>query len=203
MIKRIAPHANTTIVPIKNALLVLRPWTLLASTTGWKAHRDMIVHYRANPRSTVYMLERAHKFISIHAKDATIDLFVHKDVVAEVPANDYPWVRNLLGDDELNILSGSQYDTIVFLYADAIGMGWDDFEKKMFRFSHAQIIVINGRRRIFLWDPDSRRMLRQRRFMAQAWWLEWILAPWLLVVSTIHALADRLFLPSKKSGQVK
>ncbi len=201
MIKRIAPHANTTIAPIKNALFVLRPWTLPASTTGWKAYRDMIVHYRANPRSISYMLERANEFISAHAPDASINLLVHKAIINEVPAKDYPWIKNLISEDELSVL-GSLYDIVVFLYMDAIGMGWDDFEKKLLRFSGSQFIIINGRRRIFLWDAESRRMLRQRRFLAQAWWLEWLLAPWLLVTSTIYALFDTLFLPSKfKTGK--
>lgn len=198
MMKIIAPHPNASVAPVKNALFILRPWTLPASIKGWKAYRDSIVHYRANPRSTAYMLERAREFISAHAQDASIDLFVHKDVSGEVTTKDHPWIKNILGDDELDKSSGTQYDTIVFLYADAIGIGWDNFEKKMFRFSPAQFTVINGRRRIFLWDSESRRMLRQRRFMAQAWWLEWLLAPWLLVVSAIYALADMLFLPLKK-----
>jgi hypothetical protein len=197
MIKRLAPHQNTSIAPVTKALLVLRPWTLPASTTGWKAHRDMIVHYRANPRSAVYMLERAQEFISAHAPATAFDLMVHKDVRQDVSTQDYPWITNLLGEEQLDRLRPGEYHTIVFLYADAIGLGWDPLENSIRRLAPAQFIVINGRRRVFLWDAESRSKLRLRRFLAQAWWLEWLLAPWLLVVSTIYALTDMLFAPSK------
>lgn len=197
--KIIAPHANASVAPIKNALFVLRPWTLTASNSGWKAYRDMIVHYRANPRGTAYMLERAREFISAYAESASTDLFVHRDVAHEVTAKEHPWIVNILDDTKLSSVSGSQYDTVVFLYADAIGIGWGDFEREMLRFAPAQFIVINGRRRIFFWDPESRKMLRWRRFMALAWWLEWFLAPWLLITSTFYAFSDML--RSKKTRQ--
>lgn len=201
MIKIIAPHPNASVAPVKNALFILRPWTLPASKKGWKAYRDMIVHYRANPRDTKYMLERAAEFVSVHAQGAAINLYVHEDMLNGVAGKDYPWINNILGDAELKALKENQNDTIVFLFADATGMGWNDFEQQMLRFSPAQFIVINGRRRIFFWDKESRRMLRQRRFLAQAWWLEWCLAPWLVLTSAFYALADSFRV--KKSRQVR
>ncbi len=193
MLKIIAPHANASVAPPKKVAFILRPWTLVPYPSGWKAGRDLIVHYRANPRSTAYMLERAKEFAVAFAPSASIDLFVYSTVANEIVPKHHPWITNVLEDIQLNDVSGSQYDTIVFLYADAIGLGWDDFEKKMMRFSPAQFIVINGRRRIFFWDAESRRMLRLRRFMARAGWLEWFLAPWLIITSTLYALADSLF----------
>lgn len=201
MIKIITPHPNTPPPSIKNALFILRPWTLEASSKGWKAHRDMIVHYRANPRPVAYMLARADEFIAAYAKDASIDLYVHKDIADEVAAKDHAWIRNILGDDELNKLTADQYDTVIFLYADAIGLGWNDFERRMLHLVSAQFIVINGRRRIFIWNAESRRKLDWRRFVAQAWWWEWLFAPWLLVISTFYALTDVFHLSGAKEAR--
>jgi len=106
----------------KECLVCPAPMDTAGKYGCWKAYRDMIVHYRANPRSPDYMLERASEFISVHAKDASADLLVHKGILAEVQTKNYPWIRNFIADDELSDLNRDQYDTIVFLYADAIGM---------------------------------------------------------------------------------
>ena len=196
MIKIIAPHPNTTLQPTRNALFVLRPWTLSSSTAGWKAYRDLIVHYRANPRNTEYMLERANEFISNHMHNTTIDLCVHKTIENEIKPGNYPWINNIIHENEIAKIKSNQYDTIVFLYADAIGLGWNDLENKIQALSPNQVVVINGRRRVFIWDKESRKKLNFRRFMSQAWWWEWLFAPWLFITSSLFFLID-IFHPKK------
>lgn len=198
MTKILAPHSNSTLKPVHKALFVLRPWTLIASKSGWKVYRDLIVHYRANPRSTQYMLEQAHTFAVTNMSDAKIDLYIHKDISEEVTKDQYSWINSIVQAQDLQNMKPNQYDTIVFLYADAIGLGWGNFENQIRKLLPNQFIIINGRRRIFLWDDETRRKLNFRRFMSQAWWWEWLFAPWLYLISATFFIADIIH-PKKAS----
>jgi hypothetical protein len=144
------------------------------------------------------MLESVREFVTAHAPSAVLDLIMHKNIRQDVPRQDYPWIADFLDEEQLDRLNPGRYDTIIFLYADAIGLGWNQLEDRIRRLAPAQFLVINGRKRIFLWDAESQRKLRFRRFLAQAWWLEWLLAPWLLVVSTNYALRDMLLAPTTR-----
>ncbi len=189
--KILAPHANASITPIKSALFILHPWTLKQRQDGsWQAIRDYITHYRANPRTAEYMLELAGQFAHRHAVGATIDLLAEEKLSPELLEKTSTWATHILPD--LSLSEANKYDTAVLLYHDPIGLGWEDLERKLLKLNAVQYIVINGRRREFIWDQESRRMLAFRRFLARAGWLEVLLVPWLWVVAIFFYLSDVL-----------
>ena len=191
MIKIIAPHANTSLLPINNVLFVLQPWTLkLRNDSSWMAVREFRMHYRANPRNSEYMLDLANAFIHQHAKGANYDLVVGEDFVAEIPEKYRAWPSHLFTKYSFIELSKQNYDTIVLLYHDPLGLGWEDIEKFLKRLNVAQYIVINGRRREFVWDQEAQRAIAVRRLIAKMGWLEVFLAPWLWITATFFYLCD-------------
>ena len=193
MIKIIAPHPNTSLLPIKRILFVLRPWTLkVRNDSSWFAVREIRMHYRANPRTSEYMLDLAHDFVNQHAADATIDIVADKTVVSEIPEKYRTRFPRIFTDFSFGELSRQNYDTIVLLYHDPLGLGWEDTEEVLKQLNATQYIVINGRRREFIWDQEARRAIAFRRFIAKAGWLEVFLAPWLWITASLFYLSDLL-----------
>jgi hypothetical protein len=191
--KIMAPHANTAVLPIKNILFVLHPWTIEArNDASWMAVRDYVVHYRANPRPMEYMLDLASDFVSRYARGANIALLTHENLLAEIPEKHRSWPSRIFSDFDVSNLSRKNYDTVVLLYHDPIGLGWEDLEKTLKKIHVSQYVVINGRRREFIWDQSARRAIAFRRFLAKAWWLELLLVPLVWVIATFFYLSDAL-----------
>ncbi len=191
--KILAPHANTSTLPIKRILFVLHPWSLKARNDGsWMAVRDYVVHYRANPRSLEYMLDLASDFVIRYAKDTRIELLTHENLLAELPEKYRSWPSGIYTDIDLSDLSSRNYDTVVFLYHDPIGLGWENLEKALKKLNASQYIVINGRRREFIWDPSARRVLAFRRFLVRAWWLELLFVPLVWATAIFFYLSDAI-----------
>jgi hypothetical protein len=191
--KILAPHATALLTPISKILFVLRPWKLEQRNDGpWGANRDFILHYRANPRSADYMLELACKFKDHHAAGATAELLVDEGLTGEISEKEHAWLGRIFANFTFDELIQKKYDTIVLLYPDPIGLGWENSERILKRLKAEQYIVINGRRREFIWDQEARRKLAYRRLIAKADWIEALLAPWLWITASIFYLSDLL-----------
>lgn len=191
--KILAPHANTSLAPISKILFVLHPWTLKQRNDGSRgAIRDFILHFRANPRSASYMLELASEFKNNHAEGAAAELLVDESLQAEITEKQRAWFPHIFTSFTFDELSKKNYDTIVLLYPDPLGLGWEKVESALKKIKTAQIIVINGRRREFIWDQEARRRLAYRRYLAKAGWMEALLAPWLWITACLFYLSDLL-----------
>lgn len=182
MIKIVSPHANTSLSPIERVLFVVHPWR--TGEGGWMASRRQLHEYRANPRSVEYMLDRATEFKAQSAPGAVADVLVEGETL--MPEKHYAWIRQI----QTVLVDLSGYDTVVLLYPDAIGLGWDTLERTVGDLHAQQCIVINGRRRIFIWDHASRRALAWRRLLYRFSFLEGLFAALLFVASVWFAVAD-------------
>ncbi len=193
MIKIISPHANIPVPAIRRALFVLQPWARkMAGGSSWRDFRNYLLHYRGNPRSVEYMLDVASEFRVKYAANASVELLAEPTLLEMIPERHRSWIKKIWTELRVESLNRNAYDTIIYLYSDAIGLGWGEIERKLLRLKAAQYLVINGRRRIFVWNRDSRRALALRRFIAKTWVLEMLLVPALLCVSGILALYDSL-----------
>jgi hypothetical protein len=200
-LKIIAPHSNTSLAPISNILFVLRPWTLRQRNgVSWGAIRDFILHYRANPRSAEYMLELASEFKNNHASGATAELLVDDSLLADISDKHRTWFNRIFTHFTFDELSNKNYDTVALLYEDPIGLGWENIEGTLKKLKSAQTIVINGRRREFIWDEDAQRTLATRRFFAKAGWIESLLVPWLWISASLFYLSDLVRGKTREEG---
>ena len=122
-----------------------------------------------------------------YAPSAAADVLVERSAV--VPEKARAWIRHVHSTPtELG-----QCDSIVFLFPDAIGLGWEAVERGMLSLHARQYFVVNGRRRIFVWNDACRRMLVRRRFSYRVSSLfELLFAPVVFVAAVCCALADAL-----------
>jgi hypothetical protein len=186
MIEVLAPHRNIAAPKIEHVLFILRAWQPEDSGARLDSRRRLL-EYRANPRSAEYMLECAREFMTRYAPGAAADVLVERN--AAVPEKARAWIRHVhTAPNELG-----QHDTIVFLFPDAIGLGWEAIERGMLSLRARQYFVVNGRRRVFVWNDASRRLLARRRFLYRvSSLLELLFAPIVLVAAVCFALADAL-----------
>jgi hypothetical protein len=92
---------------------------------------------------------------------------------------------------EDNSLVFHQDDHIIFLYADAIGLGWSRLEKKY--MTHIKsATVLNGRKRRFLLNNLRRRGLMLRRFLEVTFLPEIIFSPFLLIYGSLLVVKDKI-----------
>lgn len=77
-------------------------------------------------------------------------------------------------------------DTIVLIYPDALGLTWSGLEQSA---SHqtANVVIANGRRRLFTWNREIARSLALRRFLANTRLVELVWG--VLTVPTAAVLA--------------
>jgi hypothetical protein len=79
-------------------------------------------------------------------------------------------------------------DTIVLLYPDAIGLGFRQLEKQVFKTKKkwAAVRVLNGRRRQFLLNASVRRQLLWRRFLERSMLAEFVaIVPFVILTSLL------------------
>ena len=182
MIKIVSPHSNTLLLPIESVLFVVCPWR--TGEGGWMGLRRQLLEYRANPRSVEYMLDRATEFKAQSAPGAVADVLVAGETL--IPEKHYTWIRQV--QTALANLNG--YDTVVLLYPDAIGLGWDTLERAVGDLHAQQYIVINGRRRMFVWNDASRRAVAWRRLLYRVSFSEGLFAALVCVAGIWFVVAD-------------
>lgn len=127
------------------------------------------------------MLNLASEFNKTHATGTTADLMTDA-MPAAVMEKHKAWLVRVIGTKE--IVAPDCYDTIVLLYPDAIGLQYHALEQRLLTMKARQYLVLNGRRRIFVWDDASRRALAWRRFLTS-----WRVPERLLVAAGVMALA--------------
>jgi len=166
--------------------------------------KSVMQHLRSNPRSMAYMLHAVLQFFESHASKAEIDILADRVAEASIP-NDLrqnihevwggqnrdfrPWQKGLIDQ-----LKRQRYDTIVFLYADAIGWEWQRVERQLDQLGAKQVLIFNGRKRAFFYAAESKSKLRWRRFLERVWLVELTLTPLLLLISlplTVYDLTIR------------
>lgn len=150
----------------------------------------------ANPRSAMYMLTTAHNFLEDKAPSASIDLLIDSEFEKELPdfIKKWPqniWVGNKIPDALHTEIRNKKYDGIFLLYTDAIGQGWRKIEGQLSpAVSDKKVWVINGRRRIFLFNNDARFTLGLRRFLDISCIVEILLFLGIITVAIITAAYD-------------
>lgn len=104
------------------------------------------IAYRANPRSPEYM------------RDLLAELEPNAKLVA---TSDPGWESELAGAHR-----------VIALYPDATGLGWSPLENRLERLSTPPAEAINGRRRQFPLDRQTRSELRLRRALERSMLVE-------------------------------
>jgi hypothetical protein len=175
----------------------LQDLTTLQKALVWMSY---VQHFRANPRSVLYMLKLAYDLASEKMPDAETDLLVDPETDAAIPEPLRHWPHTLWTTPNLNRipadmlvqLAAQHYETVIFLYPDAIGLGWRRAESQIAGLYIPNMLVLNGRQRLFAWDAEARRMLERRRVIEGGCLLEIVLLPTLVLVSIPLALYDTL-----------
>jgi hypothetical protein len=192
--KIIASQADIKLKPESNVLFMLYPWStqLYKRKGSWWRLRDFLLQYRSNPRSIEYMLNLAKEFSDDYFKQTNcVDLLFSekfKENIPQKPASIYKHIFHSIDE-----IKGKKYDAIILLFTDAIGLGWENIESNLPAGQQAPIFIINGRRRIFKFDTQSRRALQLRRFVARAWWLESLFGLFIIFCSVFFWLHDLVF----------
>jgi hypothetical protein len=83
-------------------------------------------------------------------------------------------------------------DTTILVYADALGLTFGGLERRLLAAGARNIIVLNGRRRLFPLTSRARRSFRWRRLLASTRIVELMAAISVLPVAAILAGYDRL-----------
>lgn len=192
--KIITPQEDINLKPKSRILFMLFPWFAKGYKGKglWWSLREYLLHYRSNPRSVDYMLDLAHQFSNNYLKKTMfVDLLFSPEFKDSVNKEQAPYFNEIF--TTFDEIKNKQYDAIVLLFSDAIGFGWEEMESKLSSLQSDSIFVINGRRRIFKLDKESRRALRLRRSIARAWWLESIFGVFIIAASAVFWLHDLLF----------
>ena len=169
-------------------------WRESQSARGHRiVHRD---HY-ANPRTLPYLAGMAGRAIEQLAA-ATPDLVIDTRFDAPLPdgfaalfgtvesadvASAGAWQSGLLA-------RLPDYDHIVLVYPDALGLGCGSAEQQALA-RHASVIVINGRRRAFRIDGCLHHQLAFHRFLAHTRIVERVLAVVMRRAAAYLAARDR------------
>lgn len=152
-------------------------------------------YFRANPRTAAYMLNETQHLMQAYFPKAKVDLLIAKSTLSTIEPRSWinkvwyfdPWdSKQFLASQE------TQYNCILLLYPDAIGAGWGPLEKHLQRLGISPIWVLNGRKRLFLWNKKTQRQLQLRRTFA---WLpvnEFIFIIMLSLLGLILAVYDTL-----------
>jgi hypothetical protein len=155
---------------------------------------SFVSHARANPRSAQYMLVQAKALIDHFAPDATADILVddlaRQELEKEVLARFQHifLIKNNQSPAELDLTS--DYDTLIFLYQDSIGLSWGKLERSLAKLDAEQIIVVNGRRRSFILNGVAKRKLVSHRILEKFWLLETLAIPFIFLIAFMLWMYD-------------
>lgn len=81
--------------------------------------------------------------------------------------------------------------TVILVYPDPLGLSWQNLEA-VIRKQGRSVVVVNGRRRMFLLNDEARRALRLRRFLANTRVAELVGGLLLIPAAGLLALRDRM-----------
>lgn len=79
---------------------------------------------------------------------------------------------------------------IILLYPDAIGLGWGKIENGL-KINTQDIIILNGRKRVFEFTSSVRRLLLFRRFLEMTFLPEIFLTLFVLLYGALLAIKDK------------
>ena len=170
--------------PIKKALL-------------WKSR---VMYSRSNPRDLSYMLNLLRDFEIRWRDEVQVDLLLPFSLSASVSETQEDLIHKLWvfprslaeRNGMLDEIRGLNFDTVVFLFPDPIGLGWCRTERIIARLGIPNRYVLNGRKRFFEWDTRNHRKLIWRRFLEHVWVVETMLAVLAVIVSIPLAIYDGL-----------
>lgn len=137
--------------------------TLFALRQFIGTYRD---HY-ANARNFAYQADLVRAVLE-RAKFTACDLIVDEALAADAQGLAIDGVNTvtIARIADAASLPADRYDTLVLVYPDALGLSWTGMEARALSAAKGDVVVVNGRRRLFTLDKPVRRKLRWRRFLA-------------------------------------
>ncbi len=167
---------------------------IIPSVKIWWDHRTWFVHYEANPRSLEYMALAAPAPILLAFPECRLDMAVisnDRQTTTDESRIGFSTIHELPDDDRAlrHILSETKYRAAIFLYRDAIGIGWGETEKTVRSASLPQF-TLNGRGRWFAHTISIRRKLLLRRVLSVSRLPEIFFAAGIFVIAAILAIKD-------------
>ena len=149
------------------------------------------------------MMDMARSFIAeiglVHKPDLVLDRSFAasedggwQDSFASVERCSLVEASSLSSSPLLTFAAEGKYDAIAVFYPDALGLGCEVVEKHLVDRAGSEVIAVNGRRRIFPLDPDTRLALRTRRALARTRVPEMAFALIVFPVAAVCAAVDLL-----------
>ena len=184
------PNPNTPIPHLQHVVLIYQKmatytrWEKLWLGKPFEGYMDMSAlpwwkkvllipslgqYYRANPRSLEYMLKTAAEILPYMSPDVTFDLIVCSD--EPIPPESQKlaqviWHHQDASQALTRCLQDKSYQGVVLLFTDPIGRGWGALEKKICQSAEMPIYVLNGRKRLMIWDRQAQQQLNLHRTLA-------------------------------------
>ncbi len=153
-------------------------------------HRD---HY-ANPRALPYelsLLASSAEVLCNQPPDVVIDQRWEGEVPADLASRCQSVERADLASAPAALFATfGHYDHIVFIYADALGLGCAAAEQGAMA-RHASVLIVNGRRRGFHLQGSLHGRLQVRRWLADTRIVERLLAALITPLAARLARRDR------------
>lgn len=226
--KILFPNKNVNTENVKKILCVMKPTQVYplyekrilgcrfedGMTHGRNLFQKILIYpvraifYRANPRSMDYMLAFALSFLRETFKGIQIDLLVEKNGWKEVSDDlkkDFSRVFQSAHSNFcrfegklLENIKQQKYDAAALLYADAVGLSWWKTERIVHKLKCPINFVINGRKKVFVWDGEARRKLYLRRILEKTWFFEIMLSLGFLIFTPFLLIYDIIMQIQKK-----
>lgn len=162
-----------------------------------RSHRTIHRDHYANPRSFPYLIGLIQRFRRESDLRRAPDLVVDRGFNVEPQSRAWEFGRVELADLRRPQQSGlirdaesGRYDAVVLVWADALGLGCESLQGFATRLPTA--IAINGRRRAFPLDLNTRRALGLRRYFAYTRLAETIFALCVFPIAGFCALVDAM-----------
>lgn len=192
---RLYPGWETLIAGIPMDRLAFEKLPFIKKALLWKSR---VMYSRSNPRDLAYMLKLLHDLKSSLSHEIEMDLLLPFSSSASAPQNYKDLIHKLWEmpsipaerSRTLDEIRNSSFDAVIFLFPDPIGLEWARTERMLARLGIPNRYVLNGRRRFFEWNAQSRRKLTWRRFLEHAWAVETLLAVLAVIVSLPLAVYD-------------
>ncbi len=213
MITIYAPHPNKPFPKLARALLILKPiqvlpfWEKIAigrpirqvAYTDLRGFKKLLLWHshkvleNANPRSANQLLEYALEFFKQNSPATKLDLAISTELKEEINSEVIKKFSNCftIWSETKLPAQVSEFDGIILLYADSIGLGWSSMESHL--YFKKDIIVFNGRRRVFALNANIRTKLAWHRFLERSRIMEFLYALGYTLLSIPLAVYDRVF----------
>jgi hypothetical protein len=150
-------------------------WLERLESAGSRDHRIVHRDHYANPRSFEYLVAITRSVIAKLAPTEPVDLMLDtrfnagdaidrrwfRRVVLADPNQESNWTPAMFG------AATSDYNNVVLIYADALGLGCSAGEGFALR-GRDSILIVNGRRRAFRMTRSTRRLVALNRVLAHS-----------------------------------